>query len=309
MKNIPELQRSIPVPDEVSQAAEVGDLVLFVGSGVSQRMGLPSWKTFASSVLDELVAKQILNYNEINALKNLEPRKILSIAKIQLKIHKENVDFTRFFRKKRRKKSDIYDKLNSIGCTFVTTNYDRYLEPSIFQPKHAHETQHRGKRIVSRDDLCPVLIDRLGNVVHLHGAIDKPETMIIGTADYLTHYDHKHVQKLLTHLFEFKTVVFLGYGLEESELLEHILRRGSVRRSEEQRVFSLQGFYSSQSPLYEKLCEYYEHEFGLRLIGYLMDDEEYACLDNIVAKWSEFIVVGSTSQSEDARFIENVLKQ
>ena len=69
-------------------------------------------------------------------------------------------------------------------------------------------------------------LDRNGNVVHIHGCVDDPDSMVITTRDYLDHYSTTEVQDFLRYLFEKKTVLFLGYGLEEIEVLEYILRRG-----------------------------------------------------------------------------------
>ena len=62
-----------------------------------------------------------------------------------------------------------------------------------------------------------------------------------------------------------------GYGLEEAEVLEHILRREEVLKTSERRRFSLQGFFRSQEPLYKKLYKYYEISFGVHLVGFERD--------------------------------------
>ena len=308
--DIPRLKELIPVPKEVREAAERGNLVLFVGSGVSQRMGLPSWAEFAEAGFKKLVHKKIIDDNVYDALEHLENRQLLSIAAIL----DPTLDFTSFFKKTKGSKSDIYDNLNSIGCTFVTTNYDEYLEPTAAESGSGDNTKPEGKRIVSRDDLYPFQLDEIGNVVHLHGAITDPGTMIITTEQYLSHYDHESVKFFLEHLFESKTVVFLGYGLAETELLEHILRRRSARntgaqKSKQRKLFSLEGFCSSQATLYEYLYKYHENTFGLHLLGYLMDEKQYACLDRIVAEWAQSITVGPMSLSQHANYIEDVLDE
>lgn len=81
-------------------------------------------------------------------------------------------------------------------------------------------------RISSRERFLAHLLDEPGTVVNLHGCSNEPETMIVTTKDYLEHYDHPNVQSFLEWLFRKKVVLFLGYGLEEAEILEHILRRG-----------------------------------------------------------------------------------
>ncbi len=56
----------------------------------------------------------------------------------------------------------------------------------------------------------------------------------------------------------------LGYGLEEIEVLEYILRRGGVNASlGDTRIqrFILQGFFNAEITLYEALREYFQESF------------------------------------------------
>lgn len=302
---VPELREFVPVPNEVKQAAELGDLIVFVGSGVSIRMGLPSWNDFAKLVLDDLVDKKILNHMEVQSLKALHPRKVLSIAKI----YDGDLDWTKYFKPKDNSESDIYKSLNSIGCTFVTTNYDLNLHPS---PPHSSpdgdSIEKQGKRFVTREELLPHALDEIGNVVHLHGSAGESKSMIVTTKEYLQHYDCKYVQAFLKHLFKKKTVLFVGYGLEEAELLEHILRRGSIKTGTLQpRLFSLQGFYSTEKPLYSSLHTYYKQSFDLELLGFLKDYEGYVSLDEIVRNWANTIDVKSTALIQDVDAFDEVL--
>ena len=133
--------------------------------------------------------------------------------------------------------------------------------------------------------------------------------MVLTMKDYLSHYGNDYIHKLLKRLFKKKTVVFIGYGLNESEVLEHIIRRGSVQKKLRQRsLFKLQGFYSSQIPLYKYLRMYYQESFGLELLGFRLDDESYAGLDRVVDDWSRRIKVQPRTLSQDAEAIDKVLR-
>ena len=307
---VPDLSQSIAVPEEVKQAAKSGDLIMFVGSGTSIRMGLPSWEDFSHKVLDNLASSKLLNYNEINALRALDPRKTLSIAKILAKENNKELNLVQYFRKKDDPNSNIYTHLNSIRCTFVTTNYDLYLEPMDSSSDDGSTITPEGNRISAREELRTAYLDKIGNVIHLHGSIYEPETMIVSTEEYLSHYDDENVQEFLSYLFSRKTVVFVGYGLEESELLEHILRRGSVKRQEyENKLFVLQGYFNSQRPVYEQLYRYYRNSFRLELLGFLLDFQEYHCLDEILSTWAEKIESRSLSLFDQLNIFEQHLRE
>ena len=102
-------------------------------------------------------------------------------------------------------------------------------------------------------------------------------------------------------------MLFLGYGLEEAEILEHILRRGRVGGSRLQRRFTLQGFFFSEEPLYRKLYEYYLKSFGVDLIGFVRDYEDYKQQESIVKSWSEMIEVRPPALVDDLDFMEETL--
>ena len=305
--DIPDLRELVPVPKEVKFAAEHGRLILFVGSGVSIRMKLPSWKQFAMRVLDDLVASDTINYKHVHSLKKLKPREILSIAKN----YDQNLDCRNYFQPNDKATSRIYVSLNELGCTFVTTNYDLYLRPaSPRSSADGSKTENEGIRITTREELLPLVLGQVGNVAHLHGSVEVAESMIITTKQYLKHYDNENVQTFLRCLFEKMTVVFLGYGLEESELLEHILRRGSVKAmSKPPKLFSLQGFFSTEIPLYESLYEYYKRSFDLELLGFLKDYQGYVCLDEIVRHWVDEIEVKSSSMLNHIDAVDAVFGQ
>lgn len=51
MKEAPKLSEIPKLPEEIIQAGLNGELVLFVGAGMSKLLGLPSWKRLAQKAL------------------------------------------------------------------------------------------------------------------------------------------------------------------------------------------------------------------------------------------------------------------
>lgn len=306
MSRVPDLRETIPPPDEVIQAGLDGDLILFVGAGVSRLLGLPSWQGLAACALEDLRKESLLNYSEIEQLKTLDPKKQLSIANLIAVQNKYELNIRKHLAG-RTEADSIYKAINDIGCPCVTTNYDELLSPRHFKATDGSETPVPTTRVAEREKFFAKLLNEPGTVVHLHGCISKPQTMIVTTMDYLEHYDHENVQEFLGDLFERKTVVFLGYGLEEAEILEHILRRGRVKETGDRRRFSVQGFFHSQKPLYEKLHTYYEKSFGVHLLGFIRDHEDYLGLETTVKSWVPRIEVREPPLVADVEFMDEVL--
>jgi len=279
---MPTLRPEPKLPNEIIEAAKAGSLVLFIGAGLSRMVGHPSWDGFADAVVNQLVKNEVIDHHEkslINALP--DPRKRLSIAKILDDENGSKVDYNCIFELD-KKWSDIYKFINRYECTFVTTNYDKLIAPEVSATKP--ETHWRFFR---RQDLLNVKLDTKGAVIHLHGCVDDPKSMIVTTKDYLEHYMSKEVPKFLTHLFSGKTVLFLGYGLEETEILEYVLKSSNQTGEAQNRLFILQGFFNAEEPLFEKLQKYYDKSFNAQLIPFPRDHEDYAQQKIIIQKWVE----------------------
>jgi len=307
MTKATDLREIIDPPDEITQAALNGDLVLFVGAGASRLVGLPSWAGLAASALEELRTQGLINFSEIAQLETLDPKKQLSIAYSIAEDNAYKLDLSHYLNRKADGDS-IYKAINDIGCSCVTTNYDELLAPRFIETKDGSTTAAPLNRVANKEKFFPSLLNEPGTVVHLHGVISQPQTMIVTTKDYLEHYDHENVQEFLGELFYRKTILFLGYGLEEAEILEHILRRGSASRSGERKRFALQGYFVSQTPLYQNLHAYYEKSFGVHLLGFVRDHEDYARLDGIMKDWAPKIDVRKPPLASDHEFMEEVLR-
>lgn len=116
------------LPPDILQAAKEANLVIFVGAGVSMQMGCPSWPQFADAALKQLANKGLISYGDIKLLSDFDARKRLSIALQVADAKPGSLDFTKLIVPDHPKDSKIYNHLNGIGCAYVTTNYDRFLD-------------------------------------------------------------------------------------------------------------------------------------------------------------------------------------
>src|SRR5262249_15916586 len=121
----------------------------------------------------------------------------------------------------------LYRDLTSMGRYYVTTNYDEWLEykydeVSLGAPKPSLPSLTRRDLVCKRDELMIAHMEQ-GKVVHLHGLLTVPKSLVITTRDYLMHYRNDRgtalnpVTEFLFQLFQKGgwTVLFVGYGMEE----------------------------------------------------------------------------------------------
>ncbi|ENM5888869.1 SIR2 family protein [Vibrio mimicus] len=295
-----------PVPDEIIEAAKDGRLVLFVGAGASMMVGMPSWGGLAGAALNSLVESGCINYSELEQLKKLDPKKQLSIADFISQEKGTPLDLSQHL--KARWSSSIYPNINSIKATCVTTNYDHELSPQPLEDASEKETKASVVRKSGVENLQAADLKVPGTVIHLHGDMDNPDTMIVTTRDYLAHYDEIKVQHFLSELFRDYVVVFIGYGLEETEILEHILRRSGVKDNDNERQrFLLQPFFKNEQSLYERLKVYHQKSFGVHLIGYARDEKDYRQLEDVIEQWALKLNVRPPSLVDDIDMMDRIL--
>lgn len=307
------------IPPEIVQAGLKGDLIIFVGAGTSMLLDppLPSWAGMAEKQLQFLRDKGVLNDADIDALKeSCDPKKQLSIAKLyadQQGISGEYISEQARIFEASSKPGDIYDHLNSIGCTFVTTNYDLLLNPQKPLPKSgpSSSTPVDAPRFDIKRDFSVNHLDSNGNVVHIHGSMKNANEMVVTTKDYLATYQDPNVRTFLNHLFHKKTVFFIGYGLEEAEILEHILRQGNAATAsptDKPRHFVLQGYKTDQTFIFNVLEGYYQDSFGVKLIGFSLDENKYKQQEEIIKDWATKITMRDQLLSVDKDFMDEVLE-
>jgi hypothetical protein len=94
--------------------------------------------------------------------------------------------------------------------------------------------------------------------------------MVMTTRDYIRRYandrnsgDPSLENRTLTFLgflFQSKTVLFVGYGLEDLEILEYVVQKAKQQSSSgrpQARHFMLQGFFAHQYELMRSMTQYY----------------------------------------------------
>src|SRR2546429_3137588 len=269
-----------PIPLTLREAAKEGKLIPFIGAGASKIAGCPNWSQFAEGALRWMITHGQFSHGQLAQINHLNPRVKLSIAlRLQEKTGAQ-IEFLKLLHANERVEDPVgiklYGDISKLANSFVTTNYDRWLDADFSTPLPSIKSEETGsstlaaptkRRVVYKiDDLTLANLNQPNTVVHLHGTVDAPESMILTTKHYVQHYandrgaagSENRVLTFLNHLFHQKTVLFIGYGLEELEILEYVVsnvRPSSQVGKPQANHYVLQGFFRHEYELMRSLEE------------------------------------------------------
>jgi len=312
------------IPNTVIHAASIGKLVIFIGAGISKIIGCPSWQEFALKQWEELYKNEAIDYYEFKQLESLPPRKLLSICKKifkEKKIEFPNAKLIKAKDDQYKKFNKIYEDIYSLNGIYVTTNYDEYLDQIAEQPlipTNSIATELSSKlevknllkpKIVYEEN--EILISKLdnGNIIHIHGSVKDGKTMVITMSDYMKTYarDSK-VSAFLEEVFKNFTVLFIGYGIEEYEIMEFLVTATHSAKNEIKH-FMLYSMYQNEANLL-KFYEKYYTDLGIQLIPYSINERGHEQLVDIIHEWAKVIgpIARPRNFLEKIKLIDEVVK-
>lgn len=295
-----------PIPPQILNAAANNDLVIFVGAGASKLCGSPDWRGFADSVVGALKNAGILNFLAAEQLKSIpDARRTLSVAMNLAKTNGVEINYETILHPDEPKErgARLYEILKELNSIVVTTNYDKWPhkagrgqitiggrdDPSLpegLTKDYLDATYYKSEHFL------PYLLTEKSAVIHLHGSYKDEDSMIISMRHYMRHYADDKVIKFLNHLFTHCTVLFLGYGVAELEILEHIIRSNDPagkNSGAEPRHFLLNPIQSHRARENEFTESYFRDECGIRVVNYVIDEKGYDQVVDVLEAWAPAI--------------------
>ncbi len=305
------------IPDGLREASQRGVLIPFIGAGVSRLAGCPTWGELADGALRECIAANKFTYGQLAQIKHLSPRVKLSIARGLEAQYGLRIDYGTLINppggyENNEAGNRVYRSLGTLGSTFVTTNYDSWLDIEIPEvrtpvttPAAAQDTTAaaptKRRPIYNVAEFTPANLNQAKTVFHLHGSLADPTGMVMTTRDYITRYandragdDPKSENRTLTflsHLFQEKTVLFIGYGLEDLEILEYVIQKGrkaAPGNMLQAKHYMLQGYFSHELELMRSLSQYYM-QTDIQLVPFLLDHKDWPQLVEVIEKFAELM--------------------
>lgn len=318
-----------PIPDRLRLAAKQGTLIPFIGAGVSQLGGCPGWDEFANAALRFFVQEGKLSHAQLDQLLSLSARIKLAVAQGLEQEHKLPIEFKKLLQPPADHCQElgdrVYASLGKLASTFVTTNYDEWLDKmptangSSSSP--ASDLPNTLRNVVYKlEDLDDEKLKTPNTVLHIHGSVRDRKSMVLTTSDYLKRYRSHRLDgssdrenpflTFLEILFTQKNVLFVGYSLSELEVLEYVVqkaRQDHKKNNEEPRHYILQGFFSHQLELKKSLECYYRNECGIGLLAFSRDTQDWRQLLDVVEYLGKEIPVGPLLALQERREMEELL--
>jgi hypothetical protein len=178
------------------------------------------------------------------------------------------------------------------------------------------------RTIYNINDFVPAVLAGQNTVVHLHGSADDPTGMILTTHQYIQRYANDHrtgdafaenrALTFLEHLFEHYTVLFVGYGLAELEILEYVIlkaRRTDKAADNEARHYLLDGFFSHETTLLHSMEAYYLRECGIQLIPFLKDLRDREQLIDVLEGFAQSMPASALLILQQAQILEGLARE
>jgi hypothetical protein len=296
------------IPQGLRDAATRGTLVPFVGAGASVLGGCPTWGKLADDALQKCIRADKFNFGQHEQIRHLAPRLKLSIARALEAEHSLEINYAELIEPPRYEDQAngrrVYSSLAKLAKTFVTTNYDRWLNteimaetPTLEGSTSAEESTSRGPRTrtlyIDTKDFTLSNLNKENSVFYIHGSVSDPSGMVMTTRDYIRQYandrtaDAEKENRLLTFLealFQNKTVLFVGYGLEDLEIFEYVVQKAKQQSSKgtpQSRHFMLQGYFNHQYELMSSMTKYYAQS-DIELLAFRRDERDWGQLIEVL---------------------------
>jgi hypothetical protein len=335
--------KELPIPEEIRIAAKMGRLTFFIGAGVSRLYGLPSWEELANKMLVKLAECGKLNHSLVEILLKYPTKVKMSIADHYFKELKKSSEHRHLTyrsvlmgevsKKDIHNSIPVYKLIADCNVKLLTTNYDSLLSDVLSTIASTNSTIEDVNINSSASDRLPTVnksniykykifknLDQLEEssltenniLVHLHGSLDDEETLIASTQSYLKLYGDLANQERLKLLFKKQTVVFFGYGLEELEILDLILKSSSdwTEKQENPRFFLVLSILSHEMEILKHLQIYYS-QLGVTLLPFSRDTKSYHALTDVLEEWTKTLkpLIQPPAQIDHSLVMDQLRKQ
>lgn len=223
---------SDPIPPALAKRVSEGEVILFVGSGVSRTAGLALWKEVASDLIQEALEAGEIEAGDASELRSWDAQRVGD----QLLHRLKPTELAGFYRRHfwSEKQSPVHDAIARLGLgRVITTNWDCMLERTIASQLNGHDpvrpwqneriasfsshSTHRSQADAARKGILSSWI------YHWHGIYFIPETVIWSMEAYDAVQRDRFAVDFMRETLRDKQVLYIGFGFGDSDF-DNLLR-------------------------------------------------------------------------------------
>ena len=196
--------------DQLITSFKQGNVILFVGAGVSMNLGLPSWGALINKIADDLdydpeIFKTLGEHYALAEYYRISKGSIGPLRSwMDVNWHKPDIKV---------ESSKVHELIAKAEFPIIyTTNYDRWLEYALDHYKKPYT------KIASVADLTKIK-ERNTQIVKFHGDFDDDKSIVLDETSYFERLEFETPLdiKLRSDVLG-KSVLFIGYGLADINL-------------------------------------------------------------------------------------------
>jgi hypothetical protein len=259
-----------------------GEAVVFVGSGASAPADLPVWRPFLQNLLERAIAHSRSTRHsqsqhaigEWDLTKGLIDDGQYLLAAEMLQRHFDQITFARYI-------EDVFGRVTAPSgihlaiarlpfSLALTTNFDKLLETAYREPPNVITWANPGAVFEA------IRLHRFA-IVKIHGTVGDAQSLRLTRTHYrMNTHENPAFTDCLRSLLLWKTLLFVGYSLRDSDLLS-IIDEGRVKFG---RDFGPHFAIMPSSEVDAKFAAYLKDALGVHVIQYQAtpaDDRAVRC--------------------------------
>lgn len=287
------------IPNDLVEDIAKGHGVAFVGAGLSQGAGLPGWINLLRQMLDwaPIHGVTLQDYTELETYIK-ENKLLLVVDEMRDRLGKDRFYqfITEKFQKVELTPTETHKLLPDISFNAIlTSNYDSLLETTYTLKRGT--TQH----CFTQMD-CPELSKAQKNdefyILKVHGSVDRLETIVLGGKDYRkVMLANPSYRQFLMTFFQINTVLFLGYGLADPDILLFLNELKMMFKNYGSVHYALMDA-TKLRPIERRR---FELDYGIHIIPYIPSSQQHPEVKDFLAQLAKKVKEAKILKDKSAR--------
>lgn len=232
----------------LAEKIKQGNVILFVGAGVSATLGVPTWGELMNYLADSLrIDRDIFKmYGDPLQLAEYYKLKKGSIGQLR-----SWMDVNWNIEEKKIQDSSVYERILQLGIPIIyTTNFDRCIEKAFDIHKKAYI------KITKVEDISRIQKDTT-QIIKFHGDFDSDDSIVLTESSYFDRMDFETPLdiKLRSDILG-KSLLFIGYSLSDINMRYMLYKLNKIWQGNNNSLPPKSYiFMTTPNPIQEKIWE------------------------------------------------------